>query len=55
MKQNQPIVTSYILENSSKSHIFISVYLSLPHENYCILNNISYHYMEFNAQITERI
>ena len=30
-----------ILENGSKSHIFISVYLSLPHEKYFILNNIS--------------
>ena len=26
------------LENSSKSHIFISVYLSLLREKYCILN-----------------
>ena len=31
----------WILENSSKSHIFISVYLSLQHEKYCIPNNIS--------------
>ena len=30
-----------ILENGSKSHIFISLYLSLPHEKYRILNNIS--------------
>ena len=44
-----------ILENGFKSHIFISVYLILPQEKYCILNNISYHYVEFNAQITERI
>ena len=31
----------WILENGSKSHIFISVYLSLQHEKYCIPNNIS--------------
>ena len=40
--------------NSSKSHIFISVYLSLPNEYYCILHNILWHYMEFNVQITEK-
>ena len=31
----------WILENGYKSHIFISVYLSLQHEKYCIPNNIS--------------
>ena len=31
----------WILENGSKSHIFISVYLSLQHEKYCIPNSIS--------------
>ena len=45
----------WILENGSKSHIFISLYLSLPHEKYCIPNNISKHYKEFNALITERM
>ena len=34
-------ICDWILENGSKSHIFISVYLSLPHEKCCILNNIS--------------
>ena len=34
-------ICDWILENSSKSHIFISVYLSLQHEKYCISNNIS--------------
>ena len=34
-------ICDWILENGSKSHIFISVYLSLQHEKYCILNNIS--------------
>ena len=38
----------WILENGSKSHIFISVYLSLQHENYCIPNNISLHYKEYS-------
>ena len=45
----------WILENGSISHIFISVYLSLQHEKYCIPNNILQHYKEFNAQITERM
>ena len=34
-----------ILENGSKSHIFITVYLSLQHEKYCIPNNISWNSM----------
>ena len=48
-------ICDWILENGSKSHIFISVYLSLQHEKYCIPNNISQYYKEFNAQITERM
>ena len=34
-------ICDWILENGSKSYIFISVYLSLQHEKYCIPNNIS--------------
>ena len=34
-------ICDWILVNSFKSHIFISVYLSLQHEKYCIPNNIS--------------
>ena len=34
-------ICDWILENGSKSHIFISVYLSLQHEKYYIPNNIS--------------
>ena len=48
-------ICDWILENSSKSHIFISVYLSLPHEHHCILNNISLNHMKFNAQITKTV
>ena len=34
-------ICDWILENGSKSHIFISVYLSLQREKYWIPNNIS--------------
>ena len=34
-------ICDWILENGSKSHIFISVYLSLQHEKHCIPNVIS--------------
>ena len=44
-----------ILENGSKSHIFISLYLLLLHEQYYIFHIISYHYMEFNAQIIKTV
>ena len=44
-----------ISENGSKSHIFISLYLLLLHEHYYIFYIISYHYMEFNAQIIKTV
>ena len=44
-----------ISENGSKSHIFISLYLLLLHEQYYIFYIISYLYMEFNAQIIKTV
>ena len=48
----QKYICDRILENGSKSHIFISLYLLLSYERFFyIFYIISYHYMEFNAEV----
>ena len=37
------------------NHTFQYIYYCHAHEKYYIFNNISWHYVEFNAQITERM
>ena len=54
-KQIASNICDRISENGSKSHIFISLYLLLLHGHYYIFYIISYHYMEFNAQIIKTV
>ena len=52
---NYIIICDQISENGSKSHIFISLYLLLLHEHYCIFTLFHIIYMEFNVQIIKTV